>query len=121
MLHDFELQSRMTGCGRFLSIAPQHIRTARRTSPKGSERPDPTHCGHSSTKLSTSAFGEAGIPIYIEICQQFRRTAKVVASIEDPVVIEKLFPHLNEKAHYSLATLLPENRRPPQAGLFDRG
>jgi hypothetical protein len=90
--------------------------------PQGSaERQKPTHCGHSSTKLSTSAFGEAGIPIYIEICQQFRRTAKVVASIEDPVVIEKLFPHLNEKAHYSLATLLPENRRPPQAGLFDRG
>jgi hypothetical protein len=32
--------------GRFLSIAPQHIRTARRTSPKGSERPDPTQNRH---------------------------------------------------------------------------
>jgi hypothetical protein len=45
----------------------------------------------------------------------------VIASIEDPVVIEKILTHLNEKAPYSQATLLPESRAPPQAGLFDRG
>ena len=37
----------MSQSGRFLSIAPQHIRTARRTSPKGSEPQDPTRCNHS--------------------------------------------------------------------------
>jgi hypothetical protein len=45
----------------------------------------------------------------------------VIASIEDPVVIEKILTHLNGKAPYSQATLFPESRAPPQAGLFDRG
>jgi len=45
----------------------------------------------------------------------------VIASIENPVVIEKILTHLNEKGPFSQATPLPESRAPPQAGLFDRG
>ncbi len=41
---------RTTDRGRFLSIAPQHIRTARRTNSKGSERPVPTHSGRTRTR-----------------------------------------------------------------------
>ncbi len=44
---------------------------------------------------------------------------QVIASIEDPVVIEKLLTHLNEKALPIEAPPLPKSRAPPQAGLFD--
>ena len=43
----------------------------------------------------------------------------VIACIEDPVVIEKIATHLNEKAASAGTGLLPEGRAPPQAGLFD--
>jgi len=43
----------------------------------------------------------------------------VIASIEDPVVIEKILTHLNENVPPIEAPLLPESRAPPQAGLFD--
>jgi len=45
----------------------------------------------------------------------------VIASTEDPVFIEKILTHLNEKAASAGTGLLPESRAPPQAGLFDRG
>ncbi len=50
-----------------------------------------------------------------------RASMHIIACIEDPVVIEKILIHLNEKAPYSQATPLPESRAPPQAALFDRG
>jgi len=42
----------------------------------------------------------------------------VIACIEDPVVIEKILTHLDEKAALAGTNLLPEGRAPPQAGLF---
>jgi len=44
---------------------------------------------------------------------------KVIACIEDPVVIEKILSHLSEKASSTETTLLPESRAPPHAGLYD--
>jgi hypothetical protein len=37
----------------------------------------------------------------------------VIACIEDPVVIEKILTHLNEKAASAATGLLPESRAPP--------
>jgi hypothetical protein len=42
----------------------------------------------------------------------------VIACVEDPVVIEKILTHLDEKAALAGTNLLPEGRAPPQAGLF---
>jgi hypothetical protein len=42
----------------------------------------------------------------------------VIASIEDPLVIEKMLTHLNENVPPIEVPLLPESRAPPQAGLF---
>ena len=43
---------------------------------------------------------------------------KVIACIEDPVVIQKILDHLKDKAETTAHTpLLPESRAPP-AGLF---
>ena len=45
-------------------------------------------------------------------------TAKVIACIEDPVVIKKILMHLEEKAPTRAALLLPDSRAPPQSSLF---
>ena len=47
---------------------------------------------------------------------------KVIACIEDPVVIKKILDHLKEKAETNEPNPLPESRAPPagwQSGLFD--
>jgi hypothetical protein len=57
--------------------------------------------------------------IDVETCRACGGTAKVIACIEDPVVIEKILSHLSEKASSTETTLLPESRAPPHAGLYD--
>jgi len=44
---------------------------------------------------------------------------KVIACIENPMVIEKILTHLNEKAASAATGLLLQVQAPPQAGLFD--
>jgi hypothetical protein len=55
----------------------------------------------------------------LEPCRQCGGSVNVIASIEDPVIIEKILTHLNEKALPIEAPPLPKSRAPPQAGLFD--
>ena len=57
--------------------------------------------------------------IDIETCSECGGAVEVVACIEDPVVIEKILTHLNEKVASARTGLLPQGRAPPQAGLFD--
>ena len=56
--------------------------------------------------------------IDIETCVECGGVVKVIACIEDPVVIKKILAHLKEKAAPVSAGLLPESRAPPQADLF---
>lgn len=56
--------------------------------------------------------------IEVETCRVCGGAAKVIASIEDPVVIKKILMHLEEKALARAALLLPESRAPPQSSLF---
>jgi hypothetical protein len=46
---------------------------------------------------------------------------KVIACIEDPVVIKKILDHLKKKTKTNEPKSLPESRAPPglEAGLFD--
>jgi len=60
--------------------------------------------------------------IDIETCSECGGAVKVIACIEDPVVIQKILDHLKEKAETRESHSLPESRAPPvdrQAGLFD--
>ena len=57
--------------------------------------------------------------INIETCSKCGGAVKVIACIEDPVVIEKILTHLNEKALPLQAPPLPNSRAPPQAAWFD--
>jgi hypothetical protein len=56
--------------------------------------------------------------INVETCRICGGTAKVIACIEDPVVIKKILMHLEEKAPMRAAPLLPDSRAPPQSSLF---
>jgi hypothetical protein len=57
--------------------------------------------------------------IDIETCSACGGAVKVIACIEDPVVIDKILTHLNEKAAAAGIGLLPQVRAPPQAELFN--
>lgn len=56
--------------------------------------------------------------IDIETCGECGGAVKVIACIEDPVVIKKILAHLKEKASPEPTNLLPEDRAPPQVELF---
>jgi hypothetical protein len=54
-----------------------------------------------------------------ETCEQCAGQVKIIACIDDPAVIERILAHLKGKAPSVGTALLPENRGPPQARLFD--
>jgi hypothetical protein len=49
----------------------------------------------------------------LDNCRICTRTAKVIACIEDPVIIKKILPYLEEKFPTQAALLLPDSRAPP--------
>ena len=57
--------------------------------------------------------------IDIEICSVCGGTMKVIACIEDPLVIKKILTQLRGKAPCLDAAGLPESRAPPQKDLFN--
>lgn len=57
--------------------------------------------------------------IDIETCRECGGAVKVIACIEDPVVIEKILTHLDETAPATETICLPESRAPPPVCLFD--
>jgi len=57
--------------------------------------------------------------IDIETCSQCCGPVKVIASIEDPVVIQKILAHLKKKDEPQEAVQRPDARAPPQGRLFD--
>jgi hypothetical protein len=56
--------------------------------------------------------------IDIETCRACGGAVRIIACIEDPVVIEKILTHLDKKDASAEASLLPPCRAPPQTGLF---
>ena len=59
--------------------------------------------------------------IDIETRRECGGQVKVIACIEDPVVIEKILTHLDETVPAIETIRIPESRAPPQPGLFDLG
>jgi hypothetical protein len=54
-------------------------------------------------------------------CPECGGAVKIIACIEDPVVIKKILTHLDEKAAVAETIRLPECRAPPQPGVFELG
>ena len=57
--------------------------------------------------------------IDIETCSKCGGAVRVIACIEDPVVIDKILTHLDKKAAVADPLVLPQSRAPPPASLFD--
>jgi hypothetical protein len=58
--------------------------------------------------------------IDITICNRCGGAVRIIASIEDPLVIKKILDHMDAKSRaLDCANQLPEPRAPPQARLFD--
>ena len=57
--------------------------------------------------------------IDIETCVKCGGAVKVIACIEDPLVIDKILTHLDNKAALAEPVVLPPSRAPPQRNLFD--
>jgi len=58
--------------------------------------------------------------IDINICNRCGAAVKIIASIEDTLVISKILDHLDTKFPApASASQLPEARAPPQASLFN--
>jgi hypothetical protein len=79
----------------------------------GSGRLDAPHETSSLQRLKR-VFG-----IDIETCPACGGAVRIIACIEDPVVIEKILAHLDAKASEPKAPLRPPCRAPPQRELFD--
>ena len=56
--------------------------------------------------------------IDIETCSECGGDVKIIASIEDPVVIRKILAHLDQTVSLQQVTCLPESRAPPAMGLL---
>ena len=59
--------------------------------------------------------------IDIETCSECDGDVRIIASIEDPIVIQKILAHLENTANSGATRLLPDCRASPglPAGLFD--
>jgi hypothetical protein len=59
--------------------------------------------------------------IDIETCDKCGGDVRIIASIEDPAVIQKILAHLENTANSAATALLPDCRASPglPAGLFD--
>jgi hypothetical protein len=56
--------------------------------------------------------------IDIETCSECGGDVKIIASIEDPAVIQKILAHLDDNATSTATALLPDCRASPTVGLF---
>jgi hypothetical protein len=56
--------------------------------------------------------------IDIDQCERCGKQMKVIACIEDPVVIKKILAYLKEQTPVKIKHVIPESRSPPQSDLF---
>ena len=57
--------------------------------------------------------------IDIETCRECGGDVRIIASIEDPAVINRILVHLDEKAAIAATAQLPPCRAPPATGWVD--
>ena len=57
--------------------------------------------------------------IDIEVCEKCQGPVRIIACIEDPVVICQILEHLRLRERADQQAELPPGRAPPKIGLFD--
>jgi len=56
--------------------------------------------------------------IDIEICEKFKAPVKIIACMEDLIIIKKTLEHIKQKGISSNTARSPPGRTPPQIELF---
>lgn len=56
----------------------------------------------------------------IETCEKCRGPLKIIACIEDPLVIRKILDHFKSNGTTDKQSRLPSGRAPPQIGLVEQ-
>ncbi len=97
-------------CTHRVQVTPAKRGKGKKT--KAPESPDPTPA-EPRASITWAQRLKRVFNIDIETCPECGGAVKVIACIEDPVVIEKILPHLNEKAASAGTGLLPASRVPP--------
>jgi hypothetical protein len=57
-------------------------------------------------------------PTFGETCSECGGDVRIIASIKDPAVIQKILAHLDDNAISAITALLPDCRASPTVGLF---
>lgn len=58
--------------------------------------------------------------IDIEICEKCKGPVKIIACVEDPIIIKKILEHIKQKGTPSNTARSPPGKTPPQIELFER-
>jgi len=58
--------------------------------------------------------------IDIETCEKCQGPVRIIACVEDPVVIRQILDHLASKETSTQQATRPPGKAPPQLGLFDQ-
>jgi hypothetical protein len=80
---------------------------------QGEKTPAQRHLAMTWAQRLKRVFG-----IDVETCRVCGGTAKVIACIEDSVVIKTILIHIDAQAPKPSESVLPDSRAPPQASLF---
>jgi hypothetical protein len=64
-----------------------------------------------------SAIGHKPTFMQTDIGRECTSFVRIIASIEDPMVIQKILAHLDEKAVSAATRMMPQWRAPPPTGL----
>jgi hypothetical protein len=98
-----------------MTITPSLRNKAKKALPTGQEKTRAQkHQSMTWAQRLKRVFG-----IEIETCEQCGGAVKVIASIEDPLVIQRILSHLNTKNDEVVELLPPQSRAPPQISLFE--
>jgi hypothetical protein len=98
-----------------VTITPSLRNKAKQALPTGQEKTrEQKHQSMTWAQRLKRVFG-----IEIETCEQCGGAVKVIAGIEEPLVIQKILSHLDTKNDGVVGSLPPQSRAPPQISLFE--
>jgi hypothetical protein len=110
--------------GVFAPNSPHRIQVTPAKRGKGRKRPtaDEQPCPSPPERRAAMTWAQRLKRVFnidMETCSTCGGALRVIACIEDPVVIDKILTHLEKKAIGVEPAVLPQSRAPPQSNLFD--
>ena len=110
--------------GVFAPHSPHRIPVTPAKRGKGRKRPtaDEQRCPSPPERRASMTWAQRLKRVFhidMETCSTCGGVVRVIACIEDPVVIDKILTHLEKKAVWAEPVVWAQSRAPPQRNLFD--